>query len=64
MREDLFMWYKITGRHTRINAPEGRVLTFWLGAPSRKKALIHCVKLGIVEIELCELDEEFKERLK
>ena len=63
MREDLFMWYKITGRHTRVNAQAGQVLTFWLNTPNRKEALSHCAKLGIVEIELCEPDEEFEERL-
>jgi hypothetical protein len=58
------MWYKIIARHTRINAPAGRVLTFWLNTPNRKKALSHCARLGIVEIELCEPDEQFEARLK
>ena len=57
------MWYKITGHHTRVNAPVGRRLTFWLKTPNRKKALSHCARLGIVEIELCEPDEKFEESL-
>ena len=57
------MWFKITGRHMQVNAPTGKVLTFWLGAPSRPLALKRCEKLKIVDIELCEEDPEFEERI-
>ena len=56
-------WFKITGRHMKINAPEGRVIRFWLGAPSRELALRRCEKLQIIDIQSCEEDTGFKERL-
>jgi len=58
------MWFKITGRHMQLNAPEGRVLSFWLGAPSRKLALKQCKKLKIVDIESCEADSTFEQRIE
>jgi|TARA_R110000824_G_scaffold179137_9_gene359272 hypothetical protein len=57
------MWFKITGRHLQINAPKGRVLSFWLGAPSRELALERCAKLKIIDIESCEKDFGFQERI-
>ena len=48
----------------QINAPTGRVLSFWLGAPSRELALKRCTKLKIVDIESCEEDPEFEERIE
>jgi hypothetical protein len=56
-------WFKITGRHMRVSEPVGKVLTFWLGAPSRELALERCEELRIVEIEFCEEDPSFEERL-
>ena len=57
------MWIKITGRHLLINAPKRRVLSFWLGAPSRDLALKRCGILKIINIESCEEDLDFQERI-
>ena len=58
------MWFKITGRHMQINAPKGRVLSFWLGAPTKEHALKRCTKLKIIDIESCKEDPGFEERIK
>lgn len=43
--------FKITGRHTRVRAPDGVVLTCWLGAETKEKALTMCAEKGIIDIE-------------
>ena len=58
------MWFKITGKHMQLNAPEGRTISFWLGAPSRKLALKECKKLRIVDIESCEADSTFEQKIE
>lgn len=58
------MWFKITGRHLQINAPKGRVLSFWLGAESKEHALDRCARFKIIDIEFCKEDPGFEERVK
>jgi hypothetical protein len=48
MKKKLF---KITGRDMKIWKPDGRVITFWLGADSEKEALKSCEEKGIIDIE-------------
>tara|TARA_R110002020_G_scaffold37239_18_gene112613 strand:+ start:3006 stop:3197 length:192 start_codon:yes stop_codon:yes gene_type:complete len=48
MKKKLF---KIRGRDTRVWKPEGRVITFWLGADSEEEALKNCEEKGIIDIE-------------
>lgn len=43
--------FRITARHTAVNAPDGRVLTCWLSADSEENALTMCAEKGIVEVE-------------
>jgi hypothetical protein len=43
--------FKITARHTQVNAPIGRVLTCWLGAENEEAALTMCEEKGIIDIE-------------
>ena len=40
----------------RIHKPKGVVLTFWLGAESKEKALTRCEELNIIDIESIEDD--------
>jgi|TARA_R110001583_G_scaffold15538_1_gene63949 hypothetical protein len=49
-------FFKITARDTRIHKPKGFVLTFWLGADSKKEALKICKERGIIDIESIEDD--------
>ena len=35
----------------RIWKPNGLVITFWLGADSKEKALTRCAELDIIDIE-------------
>ncbi len=44
-------FFKITGRHTRVWKPDGRVITFWLGAETEEEALKMCEEKGIIDIE-------------
>ena len=55
MKKKLF---KIRGRDTRIHKPKGFVLTFWLGADAKEKALKLCEEKGIIDIESIEDDTE------
>jgi len=48
--------FKIRGRDMRIWKPEGRIITFWLGADSKEKALTRCQELDIIDIESIEDD--------
>jgi len=48
--------FKIKGRDMRVHQPEGFVLTFWLGAKNKKKALQRCKELNIIDIESIEDD--------
>jgi hypothetical protein len=48
--------FKIKGRDMRAHQPEGIVLTFWLGAKNKKKALQRCKELNIIDIESIEDD--------
>lgn len=43
--------FKITARHTQVRAPEGVVLTCWLGAETKENALTMCAEKGIIDIE-------------
>ena len=40
----------------RVWKPDGRVITFWLGADSKEKALTRCEELDIIDIESIEDD--------
>lgn len=44
-------FFKITGRHTHIHKPEGKVITFWLAAETEAAALKSCKEKGITGIE-------------
>jgi len=44
-------FFKITGRCMQIFKPEGRIITFWLGAETEKEALKMCAEKGIIDIE-------------
>jgi hypothetical protein len=50
--------FKITGRDMRIHKPKGFVITFWLGADSKEKALTKCEELNIIDIESIEDDTD------
>lgn len=43
--------FKITACHTQIRAPDGVVLTCWLGAETKENALTMCAEKGIIDIE-------------
>ena len=43
--------FKITARHTQVRAPDGVVLTCWLGAKTKESALTRCAERGIIDIE-------------
>jgi hypothetical protein len=49
-------FFKITGRHTQIHKPEGKVITFWLAAENKADALKKCEEKGIIDIEQIEDD--------
>ena len=49
-------FFKITGRDMRAQKPKGIIITFWLGAESKEKALKMCEEKGIMEIESIEDD--------
>ena len=49
-------FFKITGRDMRIHKPDGFVLTFWLGAESKEKALKICEERDIIDIKSIEDD--------
>jgi len=51
-------FFKITGRHMKIHKPDGFVLTFWLGAESKEKALKICEEKSIIDIESIEDDTD------
>ena len=42
----------------RVLKPKGFVLTFWLGAESKEKALTRCEELNIIDIESIEDDTD------
>ena len=42
----------------RVHKPHGVVLTFWLGADSKEKALTRCAELAIIDIESIEDDTD------
>ena len=42
----------------KVHKPRGFVLTFWLGADSKEKALTRCEELNIIDIESIEDDTE------
>jgi hypothetical protein len=43
--------FKIIARHTQVRAPDGVVLTCWLGAETKENALTMCAEKGIIDIE-------------
>ena len=43
--------FKITARHTKVNVPDGRVITCWLGAKTEEDAVTMCEEKGIIDIE-------------
>tara|TARA_R100001163_G_C5011078_1_gene156974 strand:+ start:334 stop:525 length:192 start_codon:yes stop_codon:yes gene_type:complete len=51
-------FFKITGRHTQIFKPEGKVITFWLAADSESNALKMCEDKGIIDIQKIEDDSD------